>query len=241
MHQPIRALSSAARLEHRFFGITAGLMLLTVVVGFAPSYFLKPVLAPQAPAMSGVVHFHGLLFTAWMILYLVQSALAWRGYLPWHRQLGMLGTVLAAAMLWTGVSLSLEAARLGHTPPGFDDRAFLAIRLAGVGGFAVLVAAGIALRRQPASHKRLIFAATVVLLDPAIGRIPLAIMDAHPLVSTGLAALFWLGLVVFDALGQRRVYAATFLSGLVLLGGQPLALLASGNATWLALAGWWLK
>lgn len=241
MHLP-QPPGSETRAEHRFFGLSAALMLLTVLMGFAPTYFLKPLLAPpQTPTLSTAVHLHGFVFSSWMVLYVIQSVLAWRGQMQWHRKLGLLGTGLAALMLWTGVSLSLEAARLGHTPPGFDDRAFLAIRLAGVGGFAVLVAAGITLRRQAVAHKRLLFSATVVLLDPAIGRIPLAIMDWHPLVSTGLAALFWLGLVVFDLVRLHRIHAATLASGLVVLGGQPLALFAGGNAAWLSFAAWWLK
>ena len=82
--------------DRRFFSGMALAMLVTVVVGFAPSYVLKAYF--DAPALSPLVHLHGALFTTWMVLFLVQALLVAAQRTPLHRRLGVLGGVLLTAM-----------------------------------------------------------------------------------------------------------------------------------------------
>lgn len=224
--------------ESRFFGLTGVLMLLCVLAGFAPSFFLRPILSAGAPPLPVLLMVHGVVFAGWVVLFVVQSLLVWCGKLGWHRQLGLLGLFVAIALVWSGLEVATQAARSGR-PPGVDPRLFYAISLASLLTFALLVAAGLSLRRRGAAHKRLLFLATVVLVDPAIARLPFDFMGAHPLVSTGLAMLFWLALLVFD-LATRLRPSATLLGGLPLLLSQPLALAVGRTQAWQDLVGWWL-
>lgn len=54
-------------------------------------------------------------------------------------------------------------------------------------------------RRQPATHKRLILLATITLIDAAIGRWPVAVLQAHP----PLMGVVELGFVVLMMLFMR--------------------------------------
>ncbi|KQN01362.1 hypothetical protein ASE82_15905 [Sphingomonas sp. Leaf230] len=50
------------------------------------------------------VHLHAAAFLAWIILYVVQNWLVVWGSITWHRQLGVLGAVIAASMVVLGIA-----------------------------------------------------------------------------------------------------------------------------------------
>jgi hypothetical protein len=83
--------------------------------------------------------------------------------------------------------------------------------------FAVSVAAAIALRRHPASHKRLMLLASIGIAPPAIHRVGLLPFlqmldsrDVNALVFmlAGLLALL-LSLVLYDVVSRRRLHPVT--------------------------------
>jgi len=235
MAQPV--LSAAA--QRRFYLIGGGLMLLTVFGGFARTYFLKSL--GDSPPLGGLLHLHGLCFSAWMILFVTQSALITGRHLSLHRSLGYGGAVLTVLMVVLGVMVSIGQLRHSQPAPGFDPRAFLAVPLFALGVFAVNVAGGVWWRRDPAAHKRLMFIATTAMLDPAIARLPLDLLAWHPLVSSTLADLFWVALAVFDWKRLRRLHWATVAGGAVLCASQPLALVLGETGPWLRFAEWLAK
>ena len=49
-------------------------MLITVFIGFSRSYYLKPWYGTQE--LSRLLHLHGVIFTAWVVFFLVQERLA---------------------------------------------------------------------------------------------------------------------------------------------------------------------
>jgi hypothetical protein len=57
-----------------FFVGMAALVILTVFVGFAPSFYLRGAFHPDRK-LSLLLHVHGLAFSAWIILFLVQTLL----------------------------------------------------------------------------------------------------------------------------------------------------------------------
>jgi len=50
------------------------------------------------------------------------------------------------------------------------DPPFLSVNIVDLGGFLILLACGIALRKNPAAHKRLMMLATVSIADPGFNR-----------------------------------------------------------------------
>src|SRR4051812_12270131 len=62
-----------ARQDRGFYFGLAIAFLLTAIVGFGPTYFFKPV--HPSPPLTPLLHAHGLVFTGWLILLVVQTGL----------------------------------------------------------------------------------------------------------------------------------------------------------------------
>ena len=69
----------------------------TAFLGFAPTYFVP--LAHRTFSASPVIHFHGLLFFAWSLYFVMQAWLAASGRVVNHRSFGIVGVSLATYSL----------------------------------------------------------------------------------------------------------------------------------------------
>ena len=92
-----RAISS----DRWFFGTATLAMTAVIVIGFLPSYYMRGVIPAPHPLlpMTTLVHIHGAVFTAWMLLFLVQTLLISAGRADMHRQLGLASLVLLPVMI----------------------------------------------------------------------------------------------------------------------------------------------
>jgi hypothetical protein len=117
------------------------------------------------------VHLHAVVFLGWLALFVTQNVLAERGSLALHRKLGWLGAGLAALMVVLGSFTAIKAIELGRQPPFFSPHYFLALTHVGVAVFGALIAAAILRRRETEWHRRLMLSATILLLEPALGRL----------------------------------------------------------------------
>src|SRR5437016_13264714 len=77
------------RFENLFFSGMAVLILATVFLGFARSYYLAGVF--KAPLPNLIVHIHGAVFSSWILLLIAQTSLVAAGRIDLHRRLGLLG------------------------------------------------------------------------------------------------------------------------------------------------------
>jgi hypothetical protein len=226
--------------ERAFFSAMAAAILFAVVVGFARTYFLRAVLPVPTPAPLGLtplVHLHGLLFTGWAVLLVVQARLVAAKRVDLHRRLGMAAVVMAALMVGIGTLVAIQAVLRGVAPFGMDPRRFLIVPLFAVGLFAVFVVAGVRARRDPQSHKRLMLLATIALLPPAIARWALQLGLGPPAV-LAIATLFLVPMVVWDLKTRRRLHPVTLWGGLLLVIAGPLRLVLARTDGWLAISDW---
>jgi len=226
------------RFDRWFFSSIALLSAVTVFVGFAPTFYLKPWVEHPKPPLTHLFVVHGSVFTCWILLIVVQTLLVAVKRTDFHRKLGVAGACLAAIMVPLGVYAALVAAHRGSAPPGADPIRFLGIPLFDILLFAVFVASGISARRDPAAHKRLMLLSTIAILDAAIARWPFAIMRNGPIAFFCITDLFLLALVAFDLLRLGRVHRATAWGGALLVASQPLRLALMGTPAWLAFATW---
>ena len=237
---PTAMVSAAgATAERRFFTGIALAMMATVFVGFSRSFFLRP-LFPDWPSPSEPIFYvHGVLFTAWIVLLVVQASLVARGRTALHRTIGPFSAVLAAAMVVLGTLGALIAARrdtgfVGIPVPALQ---FLAIPMFDMVLFATFVWLAIAQRRNPQSHKRWMLLATVNLLPAAIARWP-GVNPLGPLAFFGLTDLFVVGLAIWDFRARGRLHPVTLWGGSLFIASQPLRLVVSNTEGWLAFARW---
>lgn len=126
------------------------------------------------------VHLHGAVFLGWLALFVTQNLLAERGSLALHRRLGWWGAALAALMVVLGMFTGWKAIELGRQPPFFSPSYFLALTQFGMLVFGAVIAAALIRRRETEWHRRLMLGATVLLLEPALGRLlPMPIIGAQ--------------------------------------------------------------
>ena len=119
-----------------------------------------------------LVYFHGALFTAWVVLFIVQTALVAGHQVAVHRRLGIAGAALAAAMLIAGTLTAIARAARGSAPVGVDPLSFLAIPIFDMVLFATFVMAALARRRDKEAHKRLMLLAYFSIITAALARLP---------------------------------------------------------------------
>jgi hypothetical protein len=230
------------RRDRRFFTVMAVAAMLTVFAGFAPSYYLKPVLGRPsisgAQTLSPLLHLHGLVFTTWIVLFLVQTRLIAARRIALHRRLGIAAVVVAATMVVVGFAAAVDAARRGSTPPGGPPPlVFMAIPMADLAIFSTLVVAGVGFRRRADVHKRLMLMSTISILTPAIARLP-GVIFGGPLAFFALTDLFVVASLVYDRVTRGRVHPAFWWGGGLLLASQIARLAISGTGAWLAFATW---
>lgn len=234
--------------ERRFYTGTAFIMLAAVFLGFSRTFFLKhwfPGAAVLAPSEPFFFYVHGVCFTAWILLVVVQPLLVANRRVDLHRTLGWFGVGLAAAVVAVGAVGALIAAR---RPGGFigvslPPLQFLVVPLGDVALFTVFIVLAVVQRRDAQSHKRYMLLATIALLDAAVVRWPFGDMTAGvvgPLwTRTDLCVdLFLVPMVIWDIVSRGRVHRVTLIGGLAVIASQPLRLMLSETNAWLRFAGW---
>jgi hypothetical protein len=222
--------------DRRLYILAAILTPLIVLVGFARTYYLKPFF--DTPDIAGrIVHLHGIVMTAWVLLFVTQISLVATRRTQVHRRLGIFGAVLAGLVVIVGILTALYAAARGATP-GPPALSFLIIPLGDMLIFSILIGLALYFRRKLDVHKRLMLLAAINLLTPAIARIPLDfIINGGPLVFFGLTDLCLLACVVFDTLKHRRLHPVFLWGTIFIIAMQPLRLLIAGTDAWLGFAG----
>jgi len=231
------APSAEARRERRFFAGLAVAFALTVLAGFSRSYYFNG-FAGERFELSPLLKWHGAVYTAWMLLLVVQTLLVAARRTDLHRRLGVAGAVLAAVMITLGTAVAITRTASGAiADAGVPPLVFLAVPLFGMVVFAVLVGAALVLRRRSAFHKRLMMLATLELVTAAVSRLPF-VEDWGPVGFFGVTDLFIVAIGAYDFVTLRRIHPSTLWGGLALAASQPLRLAIGGSPPWLAFAAW---
>jgi hypothetical protein len=229
--------TTTARSDRRFFGGMAFAFALTVLAGFSRTYYFNG-FANQPFELSPLLHWHGAVYTAWMLLLVTQTLLIANGRPDLHRRLGALGALLALSMVTLGIGVAISRTASGAiADAGVPPLVFLAVPLLGMAVFTGLVGAAFVQRRNSAAHKRLMLLATLELVTAAVSRLPL-VEDWGPVGFFCVTDLFGAAIVVYDFATLKRVHTATLWGGLGLVLSQPLRLVIGGTPAWLAFAAW---
>jgi uncharacterized membrane protein YozB (DUF420 family) len=220
-------------LSRRFY-LTMSLLLTGIVfVGFAPSFYLAPYFErPPVPFFAIV---HGVIFSAWMLMFVAQSWLIASRNVTLHRSLGIAGAALAGLMLIAAYFASIYSVQRGFTP--FPDLlppiAFSIVSLSAVPVFGGLVGAALLVRkRDTASHKRLMLLATIAITEAAIARWPIPVMRTGPNAAAIAVELIVFGVILYDTLANRRLHPAMLWGGIVIVASHVLRPVVGQSAAW---------
>ena len=225
---------------HQLYPTMTALALLTVFVGFTPRLFLQA--DANASGLRPFVGLHAILFSAWMVLFFIQTSLITAHRADLHRRLGIVGIALAGAMVGLGLATSVEAARNGWNPGGpyRDALAFLIVGFRGLLIFAGFTAAAVYFRRRPDVHRRLMLLGTTGgLLWAAITRIQ-PIQGRLPLMYAVLIA-FLIASPVRDLILHRRAHRVDVLGSVFILATYPLGVVIGNSETWREFAAWLIR
>jgi hypothetical protein len=195
-------------LERGFFALMAVLLCAVVFIGFGPTYFRAGVV--RAPLPSPILHYHGAVFTLWMLLFVTQTALISARRVAWHRSFGIFAFCLPPIMIVLGVLAALDALARGVQIGPLDPSVSLAIPLIGITWFTMLIYKAWDTRRRPDAHKRLVLLATIALCDAALGRFPWSRIGLPPAAGAvvGLGILILL-VVIYDFVSLHRLHRTT--------------------------------
>ena len=188
--------------ERKFYSRMALFLVLLVFLGFAPSFYLRGVVPPYPrpnPTLPPSVILHGTVFTTWMALIVAQTQLIGARKHAVHMQLGKAGMLFAILMIPIMYLTAVWQVARANQPPFTDPLTWTIVPLVVIIPFAVLVWSGWRNRRDAQTHKRLtLSAAIMVVMGPAIGRLPIA-----PPTMLGLSIQLLLGLALFIPLFVR--------------------------------------
>jgi len=222
------------RFDHIFFSFAALLMLATVFLGFARTYYLAGVFHANLPSF--IIHVHGALFSSWIVILIVQTSLVSAGRVDIHRRLGLTAFMVAAVMVIVGV-LAATDSLVRADIPGRDARFFYIVPLTDMVAFAVLIFFAYRKRSDSAAHKRLIYLATSACLIAATARWPF-FAQRNLLRATLLAECFPLILVVYDLWATHKIHRVTLWGCTFLVLVQQLRIPIGHTHPWIAFATW---
>jgi hypothetical protein len=142
-----------------------GILWTGMILGF--SLDAKSFLAKHPPLL---LHLHAAVFTIWMFLLTAQVLLVVGDRVDLHRKLGWLLAAWACLMGVMGPVAVYTATMMYVKVHGPIPNPFMAVNGFDISCFMVVLAVGIAMRKNSAAHKRLMILSTVALADPGFNR-----------------------------------------------------------------------
>jgi len=197
-----------------FFLAAHVVLLLIVLTGFAPSFYLRATF-PHVHQLPALLHVHGAVLTGWFVLTVVQGWLIGSQRWDLHRRLGYFAAVYAALVIVLGVLANLMLISQLDSPADGENVVVWANFFTLV-MFAVFVSLAIVFRTRPDAHKRLILLASMSIIGPALARFPRWPIFAGGLEAGrsyaigGLLILFAL-LIAYDVVTRRRPHPASWI------------------------------
>lgn len=165
--------------------------------GFGLTY-IGPLASGTFPPAPPIVHLHGAVFFAWMVLLVTQAALVNAKKVKLHRSLGTLGIALAGIIAFLGLLITIIST--ADSRPGLVmNYGLMYLSLVAPISFAVLFAMAIRAVKTPAVHRNLMLFATLSILMPGINRLYMAgfgladvpFYPTYMTMNAMLAAILW--------------------------------------------------
>lgn len=220
--------------DRLFFSGMALLILGIVVVGFAPTFYMRPLFPGRPVPAERFFYLKGVIFSAWFLLLPVQCWLITSRNVALHRTLGLVGAAIAVLMVISGLWGALIAA---GRPGGFiaisaPPLMFLVEPFFDMVTFASLVGLALIWRRDSAAHKRLMLLGSLAMVDAAAARCPF-VSAVHPIWGpVAMVTILVLALAAYDLSVRGRPHPITLWAGGALILSFPLRFWIGVSATW---------
>src|SRR5271165_1779694 len=237
-------LARRPTVDHWFYISMAICTIITIVLGFAPS--LIHTAARKAPHTPLAIA-HGIVYAAWLLMFLAQTTLVATRRISVHRRIGTAAVFLAPVMIVLGCLTAIVMARRGFDLSGdlhieADPLLGLVNPLGDLFLFGILVAAGYWCRNRSDIHKRLMLLATVGGLMPAplahlIGHFPR--LNAMPPIIIIPLVLFLFASAIYDRVSLGRIHPVSlWVAAAIFVWQLSLNIVIGPSAAWHQFARW---
>jgi hypothetical protein len=229
----------AAVVRNRFYAVFAVALAVFTFVAFARTYYLRHWF--DVPPITVLLHVHSIVFTAWIVLFVIQTRLIAAQNYRTHMQLGIAGVVVAALVVIFGYATAIVSASAPRTRPmGMNSQQFVLVPLVAITAFAVLVAAAVALRKRADLHKRLMTLAMIAILGPPIARILFVTGTGQyfAVIQVAVPALALGWCLLSDWRKYRIVHPVYSIGGAILLISLPLRMFIARTPAWESVGRW---
>jgi hypothetical protein len=177
---------------------------ITVIVLYGFSNTVDVDIFHPALPQPAILYIHAVVYTSWLLILLLQTALIWMRNLRLHRKLGWYGAAFAAVMVVIGVMTTIMMGKVHVARLGVEQAMFIYRPLEDIVFFGAALGLAIHWRRRPDFHRRLMVLASCALTPPAISRIPVI----HSLGMVYLVTdLLVMTAILYDLNTIRRVHA----------------------------------
>lgn len=231
----------ATVVRNRVYLALAAALAAFVFVGFARTYYLRTLF--DVPPITYLLHAHGILFTAWVVLFLLQVRLIARHDYRAHMRLGIAGMAVAAAVFVVGILATIASAGAADgrpRPMGMTPVQFSILPASSILLFGALVLAAFLLRKRAAVHKRLMVLAMIAVLGPPTARLIRATGLGHDFlaIQTAVTAAFVIGALIADWARHRSLHAVYAIGGTLLVLSWPARMWFARTPAWEAVGQW---
>ena len=178
-----------SRVDRNFYAFMAVLFAATAIAGFTPNSIA--ILSGTKASPPLIIHFHAAAMSSWLLLLAVQATLVASNKTHIHKRLGMVSVVLAPIIVFLMLAIKIPL----FLDSDFATSARGVVQIKRISLFSIFyVWAFLSRKTDSAAHKRLMFLATLVIIDAAFNR------------------LFWLPMFGFEnVLAVRQVYVLILL------------------------------
>ncbi|OOG46067.1 hypothetical protein B0E50_17225 [Rhodanobacter sp. C01] len=209
----------------RFFYLGMSLLVAVVVIfGFSHTIGTN-LLHPDRPRPL-ILHFHAIVFSGWVALFITQSALVRTSRVTLHRSLGMFGAMLGGLLPFLGITTAVVMQHWHGSQDGAGN-AGLSLPFNDMVTFSIAFGLALYWRRRLEFHRRLMLIATCCLTGAAFARFPENVVPENAFYAC-VDLLVLLG-VVRDLLVARHVHV-------VYRYGLPCMIASQATAQYLMLA-----
>jgi len=229
----------SAVIRNRFYVVIAMVLALLVFAGFARTFYLRAWF--DVPPITTLLQLHSIAFTAWFVLFVIQTRLIAAQNYRTHMQLGIAGIAIAAIVTVLGFITAIMSADAPRVRPmGMNSHQFVLVPLVGITFFAVFVTAAVAFRRRADLHKRFMILAMISVIGPPVARLIALTQNGEyfGLIQMTVAAGLLLWCLISDWTKYHIVHPVYSIGGAILLISLPVRFLIARTPAWESVGRW---
>ena len=187
-----------------YFKIASILLLILSIIGFSDNFITD---VGQESNRDPKFIIHGLFMFAWFIIFVAQSNFIRKGNYKAHMKWGIVGMISAIGVFLSTVFIFISLYKGWDAMPYFAkaNRFFML-------SFAVLIILGYLNRQNGIKHKRFIYMATLLILEPILSRVTgnLHIENVEAFVVIVWNGLF-ISLFVYDWITLKKIHKISWM------------------------------